>query len=266
MTILAVDDEALSLKDLARCIREASPDAELLYFMSPADALSRARAQRVHAAFLDIEMAGMSGLALAKELKDLQPDMRIVFVTGYDKYALDAFALHASGYLLKPVQVGCIRRELDCGVLDAPPPSQSVRVQTFGGFEVYVNGRPLVFRRQKSKELLAVLIDRRGASLTTREACAVLFEDAEYSTAQKNYYQTIVAELRCALSRAGVGALLQKRRNALSIDPARVDCDSYRFLAGEPQAVNSYRHDYMPCYSWAEFTLGALDARLENSR
>ena len=44
--------------------------------------------------------------------------------------------------------------------------------------------------------------------------------------------------------------------------PDRLDCDSYRFLEGDPRAVNSYRHNYLSSYSWAEFTLAAMDERL----
>ena len=74
----------------------------------------------------------------------------------------------------------------------------------FGGFEVYVDGTALSFGRAKAKELLAYFVDRRGAGVTTREACAVLWEDAPYDTARKNYFQTVVADLRASLREAGL--------------------------------------------------------------
>ena len=69
------------------------PDCEPIEFSTPRAALAHAQGCPVDVAFLDIEMPGMSGLSLAKRLKDAQPDMHIVFVTSYEHYALDAFAL-----------------------------------------------------------------------------------------------------------------------------------------------------------------------------
>ena len=64
------------------------------------------------------------------------------------------------------------------------------------------------------------------------------------------------ADLRAALTAAGAEAVLVRSRNSLAIDPALVDSDSYRFLEGDPVAVNSYRGDYLPAYSWAEYSTG----------
>ena len=179
-------------------------------------------------------------------------------MTGYDKYAVSAFALHASGYLLKPVDTDELKRELTFLYGDIPAP-HAIRVQTFGGFEVWVNGAPLAFSRAKAKELFACLIDRRGAGLTTREACSLLWEDGVYNIARKNYFQTIVHDLRSTLRQAGIEHILVKSHNSISVRADEIDCDSYRFLDGEPQAVNSYRHNYLPSYSWAEFSVGKME-------
>ena len=103
MNFLAIDDEPLCLDDLRLTLAEAAPDCCCACFSSPAQALAYAQTHPIDAAFLDIEMSDVSGLALAKQLKDLQPDLHIIFVTGYEKYAVSAFSLHASGYLLKLV-------------------------------------------------------------------------------------------------------------------------------------------------------------------
>lgn len=129
----------------------------------------------------------------------------------------------------------------------------------FGGFEIFVDNVPLLFHRQKTKELLALLVDKRGVGLSAREACAYLWGDAPYSNSQKSYYQTLVADLRSTLSEAGVPELLVRSWNSLAIDPTRIDCDLYRFLKGDPIAVNSYRHDYLPQYEWAEFSIPGIE-------
>ena len=75
--------------------------------------------------------------------------------------------------------------------------------------------------------------------------------DRPCTASQRSYYQSLVADLRATLEGAGAGGALAKSWNSLAIDPDALDCDSYRFLDGDPEAVNSYRGAYLPSYSWA---------------
>lgn len=263
MRFLAVDDEPRALRDICETLGEAVANCELASFTSPAKALEYGESNPIDVAFLDIEMGRISGLALAKKLKDLNPDIHIIFVTSYEKYAVDAFRIHATGYLMKPVRAEDIQRELTFIYGSNPTETCSkIRVQTFGGFDVFVDGKPLIFKRAKAKELLAYLIDRRGNSVTTGEACAILWEDAVDDKGQKSYFRTVVTDLRATLRSVEIEDILIKGFNHIAVDANRLDCDYYRFLEGDPQAVNSYRRDYLPSYSWAEFSLGVLESCL----
>ena len=108
MRYLLVDDEPLALEALKLAMGRADPQAELYGFTLPSKAVEFAGAQQLDAAFLDIELGSVNGLTLAMRLKELQPDLHIIFVTSYDQYAVDAFQIHASGYLLKPVTEAAI--------------------------------------------------------------------------------------------------------------------------------------------------------------
>lgn len=260
MKYIAVDDEPFALKDLEEALREAEPDCTLSGFTSPSKALFYAGNAPVDVAFLDIELGSMNGLVLAKKLKDIHPQAHIIFVTSHEQYAVRAFQMHATGYLMKPATAEDIRRELTF-LYGEIPTVKRVRVQTFGGFEVFVDGVPLQFGRSKAKELLAYLVDRHGASVTGGEICAILWEDAAHNAAQKSYLRTLLAELRTTLREAGAGNILRKGFDSFAVVPDLLDCDCYRFLEGDPQAVNSYRHDYMPCYSWGEFSIAALEEK-----
>lgn len=261
MNYIAVDDEPFALEDLGEAVRKAAPSCGLTCFTGPGAALQYVEGNPVDTAFLDIELGSVNGLVLAKQLKDIRPDIHIIFVTSYEQYAVQAFQIHATGYLMKPVTAEDIRRELTFlyGEISV---EKTVRVQTFGGFEVFVNGRPLQFKRARTKELLAYLIDRRGGSVTMGEACAVLWEDGTGSMAQKSYLRNLITDLRAALRSAGAEDILVKNYNSLAVNPKLLDCDIYRFIEGDPRAVNSYRHDYMPGYSWAEFSISVLEDRL----
>ena len=154
MKIIAVDDEKLALDTLVDSIEKAVPDASITGFRKPDDALQFIRENDCEIAFLDIKMRGMTGLELARQLKDIQGDINIIFVTGYSEYSLDAFRLYASDYLLKPATPDAVRQAL--GHLRTPvrpAQTQKIRFQCFGNFEAFVDNKPLVFKRAKTKEL-----------------------------------------------------------------------------------------------------------------
>ena len=133
-----------------------------------------------------------------------------------------------------------------------------LKVQTFGNFEVFYRGVPISFGRSKAKELLAYLIDRRGAAVTTAEACAVLWEDKEYNFSLQRQFQTIVSDLMKSLKRHKCDRFIRRRRNCLSIDVAGLDCDFYKLMAGDKLIAKQYNGEYMSNYSWAETTAGFL--------
>ena len=105
MKIIAVDDERIALEGLLDVISEAAPAAELNGFEYPEDALAFADENQCNIAFLDVEMSGMSGVELAEQLKMRNPDINIIFATGFEEYRKEAYDLHASGYLTKPITV-----------------------------------------------------------------------------------------------------------------------------------------------------------------
>ena len=114
--IAICDDEKSALDILSGAIVSAfknyDVDAVVETFARPAALLERMKSCTFDLLFLDIEMPGLGGLALAKALKDIDPDTHIVFVTSYEQYAVDAFSVRATGYLLKPAHLEDVRREL----------------------------------------------------------------------------------------------------------------------------------------------------------
>jgi DNA-binding LytR/AlgR family response regulator len=92
----------------------ASPDIrEVTKFSDCDEALSFVKDTPVDVAFLDINMRGMGGLALAENIVAARPDCKIIFCTGYEEYAIPAFKLHASGYLMKPISAEDVQAEID---------------------------------------------------------------------------------------------------------------------------------------------------------
>ena len=110
MRILAVDDKAVPRKVLVRAIEQAAPDAQVTACKNASEVLALPDIASFSVAFVDIDMPGMDGVELAKELKKVHPRLNIVFATGFGEYMADAFALHSSGYLMKPVTAEDVAR------------------------------------------------------------------------------------------------------------------------------------------------------------
>lgn len=264
MRLIAVDDERFALMDIMEAIRKAVPGAEPEGFSSPESALCGARRSPVDVAFLDIEMAGINGLELARRLKDIRGETNIIFVTGHSEYAVDAFSMFASGYLLKPVaakQVAAAMEHLR-NPLRREDGEKRIRVQTFGNFEVFCDGRPLHFSRSKAKELFAYLVHKRGTACTTREIAAVLYGDQPYTPSLQKQVQTVLSAMMRTFQENGVRGCIIRGYNRTAVDASKIDCDLYRFLSWDVEAVNEYMGEYMTSYSWAEFVTGYLDSRI----
>ena len=104
LTVLAVDDEPPALDELAFLLRADPRVAVVRTAPDAVTALQELEAAPVDAVFLDIRMPGLSGLDLAKVLARFASPPAVVFVTAHEGAAVDAFALRAVDYLLKPVR------------------------------------------------------------------------------------------------------------------------------------------------------------------
>ena len=261
MLIFAIDDEPKMLRRLHKTIAVAAPETEIRDYLLGAEAMRSIREDGLHpdVVFSDIEMPGLSGLELAVQLKKAVPDAKLVFVTGYD-YAMEAYRLHVNGYIAKPVEAERIREELDYAFPPPPPPPEpdKLSVQCFGSFEVFWIGQPLAFHRKQSKELLAYLVDRRGASCTAEEIIAAIWGDERDMKSAKQRLRNLVSDLKTTLLSVGFGDVLIRQGSSLAIRKSMVDCDYFRMLAGDMDAVNAFRGEYMEQYSWAELTKGIL--------
>ena len=268
MVIYAVDDEKLLLELLNEAILKAEPAAELHSFTRATQLLDRLSESKTmpDAVFIDIELPGMGGLELSRIIKQKSPKTNIIFVTGHTQYALEAIALRPSGYVLKPVTAEKISAEL--ANLRYPPASTAaekrIRVQCFGNFEVFVSGQPLKFKRAKSKELLACLIDRRGTYCFPAEIAEALWEDGVYDRARQKLFSVIRADMFKTLQVSDADIVACGTRGSLSVKTDMFDCDYYTALSGDTVSINSFIGEYMAPYPWAEVTTACLAEKFGN--
>ena len=254
MIAIAVDDEILMLGALVAAI-EASPDiTEVIKFSDCEKALEYAKENSVDVAFLDINMRGMGGLALAQRITAARPDCKIVFCTGYEEYAIPAFKLHASGYLMKPISAEDVQGEID-NIKGVRQREKPLTVKCFGNFEVYAGNEKVMFKRLKSKELFAFLVDRKGAGMTAKQICAVLFPEDTDDAKNSAYLRQLVLDLKNTLKAVGAENVLCHETPCYRVDTGVIKCDYISYLEnGKPD----FYGEYMTQYSWAEETCAML--------
>jgi len=110
---LVVDDEQLAREELCFLLEQSGGLEIVGQAGDGVEALRLAGALRPDLLFLDVQMPGLTGFEVARRLMgaDLLP--QLVFVTAFDQYALDAFAVNAVDYLLKPVDAERLHQTLD---------------------------------------------------------------------------------------------------------------------------------------------------------
>lgn len=262
MTIICVDDEVLVLELTATLCRQLPGVDRVESFTYAGETLEWLRDNDADVAVIDVDLPDMNGLVLAKRIKEMGRRTAIIFLTGYSEFAVGAFKLKASGYLMKPVNAARLAEEVEYAMSGIKPEEPSrIKVQTFGNFEIIVDGHTLSFSRSRAKELLAFLVDRQGGGVTRAEAFAALWEDAEYDRPMQKQFDVIVRSMKDALQKAGIEDILEIHGGSMRICPEMLDCDLYRFLAGDPDAENAYRGEYMSAYPWAGMTEGYLEEK-----
>ena len=255
MRAICVDDEPLAVEyTLNQCALLPGID-EAKGFTDAQSALEWLGSHPADIALLDINMPVIDGITLAARIKQLYPRMIVIFLTAYREYSFDAWSVHPSGYLLKPVSQEKLAEEVRhaCGNVRPPGPAH-VRVRTFGNFDVYVDGKPVSFRLAKSKEILAYLVDKQGAGVTRAEIFAAVWEDQPYDRGMQKQLDVYIRSLRETLKDCGAAEIMEMNKGILRVRPDAFTCDAYLFCSGDSDAINSYRGEYMSAYSWASMT------------
>ena len=273
MKALVADDELLALYNITTIVSNNPLIDQVEAFSDPTKALDYAMNNDIDIAFLDIEMGSVSGLEVAKAIRANSINSYIVFTSGYD-YAITAFEIKANGYLLKPYDSSKVDYEIECAFQrfeslkqeaveykpierEKPRPSKRIRFQTMPSFDMFVDGKIVPITSAKSKEFLALLVDRKGSSMTLDYIVNILFEDKNDATG-KAYFRVVLQRLNAVLKAHNIEELIIHSKNQYSLNTDMVNCDYYDILDGNKKAMDSFVGEYMNEYSWAEDTCSVL--------
>ncbi len=258
MKYLVLDDEKIAADYLASLICEIDKNAEIFSENNPKRAMKIAESENLSVCFIDIQMPGINGIEFAETLKKINPRINFIFVTGYSEYMGDAFRLDASDYLMKPAnreQVAHALENLRYTNSEQNEINKRIQIKCFGNFEIFVDDKPVRFKFDKTKELLAYLVYRKGARCTSKEVMAMLWEDDGHDS----YYRMLKKDLLDVMNKLGCEKIILSTRGQISLMNLQcIECDYFKW-ADEPETYKKLYHgEFMAQYSWAEEVNGTI--------
>ena len=242
-----------------------------------AEGLKILETETIHLAILDIMMPVMDGITMLLKLREKEYDFPCIMLTAKSEEVDKIMGLNmgADDYITKPftplellarVNAHLRRYSRFMNKLTDSDNAKGDRILTVGGLElnqdtveVFANGEPVRYKRNRAKEVLAYLIAARGAGVSSGELCGVLWEDNTDIGRQKTYLRQYVQSLRESLDKCGAGEVLIHNRDAYSIDTKLIECDYYRYLSGDADEGSTYHGEFMSQYPWADEICAELD-------
>ncbi|MCR6524930.1 response regulator [Lysinibacillus capsici] len=212
MRIVLVDDEYLPLTRLKTLLEKSNVSGIEIVgeYTDSLELLKDIEILQPNVVFLDIVMPDMDGLALGEKIQEKIPDVEIVFTTGFDQYAIDAFNLHAIDYLLKPIQIARLEKTLERleqikNKVKEIKPRLTV-IKLFGGLHVVLpNGQsqPIKWRTSKAKELFAYMLEHNNEMIFRDTLLELFWPESDIDKASKQLY-TAIYTIRKTLKNYGV--------------------------------------------------------------
>lgn len=109
MNIIILDNHKLIITEIRRQVLSVLPTAVCVCFTKQREAIEYVKKHRVDVALLDVDMPGLNGIEVAELMCQINPRLNIIFVTGYPEYALQAFTVPVSDFIVKPVSEDALR-------------------------------------------------------------------------------------------------------------------------------------------------------------
>lgn len=287
MRALIVDDEPLALIGLKSKIERLFPEVEVVdTYTDSSKAMFGVTTHRPDVVFLDIHMPETDGLELGRQIQAAAPGTEIVFVSGYDSYAVRAFELYALDYLLKPVQEERLRqtilrlqnklqlqRNLNLQTAKNEADANRPLVCCFNRLQFKPPGKDATlvkWRTSKAQELFAYLLHHRNRIVSRGVLMDLLWPDLEEGKAAKQLYTTIYF-IRQTLKQYGMDTISVQSGDLeagyrLELGEARIDTEEWErdlmrldvldenTVETYEQVLNKYQGRYLASYDyiWAE--------------
>ena len=281
MDLVIIEEKKSALDAFRQIFQEAVMDCRIHCFSDLQDAILHIMNDHADAVVVGSHAESDMGIKMARILRNIWRDLDIMICAENGECAAEAYRLHCCGYVVRPLTVERAREEMQYlrkrrpvthpnAAINEVAEDKGLQIITFGNFEVFFNGRPIAFKYNKTKELFAYLVDRRGSMCTNREISAVLWEDDDYKK-HLSYFSNLRNDLMTTLGRIGRSDTILHKRGMMGINVTAVNCDLFNCLriikrrSGARVSAKevAYQGEYMSQYSWAEESNSTLSQLLD---
>jgi len=243
MIIYAVDDEPIALRLLEKIVKDEIAGCEFSGFMFADDYMEALENRSPDIVFLDVEMPGVTGVDIARKTSEIAPKTNLIFLTGFPQYTGDAIELFASGYIMKPITVDKLRNQLEHLRYPVANEKEQLIIKTFGFFEAKYKGQSIRFEREKTRELLAFLIYKKGQPVNANEIRLAIWGEEGLDAKTNSYFHHLKRDLEKTFEGLGISETLYMGTRTYAVVPGSFECDWYDNC--------EYKGPFMEQYSWA---------------
>lgn len=237
MMAIVIDDEILAVEHISRLLRNRG--FTVYGYTNPLEALEEMQVRNADVAFLDIEMPEITGLKLAERIQEINMDCEVVFTTGHNQFAIEAFEVNALDYLLKPITVEqaeraihrIIKRKGVSSPLQAGKENASnkIRISLFGKLSVYQgeNNKSLRFKTVKGAEIFCFMLLQKESEISKWRLIDEIWPDKDLDKGDINLRSTI-SRLNKMFRENGIHIAMKSTRNGYRLEILEdIDVDAF---------------------------------------
>lgn len=234
MRVILIDDEQLALKYLEYQLTLIGDIDIVGTYTDPLQGRRAVLSNEVDIVFLDIHIPELNGIELAEILLEHKPHLKIVFVTTYDEYAIQAFELNALDYVLKPIRKDRLKLTVQRMKKQKPEINDSAvvqndmwRINMFGEFTILDGKREsllLHWRTSKAQEIFFYLLHHRGKVVSKSSLIELFWSDFDLQKAYSQLY-TAVYHIRRAIGQLEGRIVLRNMADGYTLKLENLDLD-----------------------------------------
>lgn len=258
---ILVDDERPALDVLSLLLEKSGQICVVGSFTHASDVLSVIHRLKPDVAFLDIEMPGICGLELAGKITEAEGGIEIVFVTAFEKYALEAFKANAIDYILKPFSSEDITKVITR--LNKIKPLQNERrmpmvqaqICCFGRFSVFCSGcmETIKWRTAKGEELFAFMLQNLNDDVPKWRITQALWPEYEEEKRLNAYLYTTIYQVKKKLLEENIKFTFTFQNGKYKMELPDISLDTNSFMAitnGEINVTEASIDNYKTAFSF----------------